>query len=287
MPSLTVALLQLKSRGADPAQALQDGERACRQAAALGADLALFPEMWQIGYTLPPPEALATPTDGPFVAHFRALARELQMAIVVTYLQRWDGPPRNAATVIDRHGEIVFTYAKVHTCDFGPEDAMTPGNHFRVGELDAAGGPVRLGVMICFDREFPEAARVLMLGGAEIILTPNACVIDEERRGQFRARAFENMVGVAMANYAARVPNGGEDCNGHSIAFDGVCYGPDGRPRDHKLVEAGDEEGVLLATFDLDAMRAYRAREPWGGAYRKPAAYGPLATREPARPPRP
>jgi predicted amidohydrolase len=282
MPSLTVALLQFKSPGADPGRALRDGERACREAAAQGADVALFPEMWQIGYTLPAPEAFATPTDGPFVDHFRALAGELGMAIVVTYLQRWDGPPRNAATVIDRHGDVVFTYAKVHTCDFGPEDAITAGQHFRVGELDTAAGPVRVGVMICFDREFPEAARLLMLGGAELILTPNACIIDEERRGQFRARAFENMVGVAMANYAARVPNGGEDCNGHSIAFDGVCYRPDGRPRDHRLVEAGDEEGVFLATFDLEAMRDYREREPWGGAYRKPAAYEALARPEPA-----
>jgi N-carbamoylputrescine amidase len=281
MPPLTVALLQLPSHGADPARALHDGERACREAAALGSDVALFPEMWQIGYTLPAPEALATPTDGPFVGRFRALARELGMAIVITYLQRWDGPPRNAATVIDRHGDIVFTYAKVHTCDFGPEDEMTAGEHFRVGELDTAAGPVRVGVMICFDREFPESARLLMLGGAEIILTPNACVIDEERRGQFRVRAFENMVGVAMANYPAPVPNG-EYCNGHSIAFDGVCYEPDGTPRDHKLVEAGHEERVFLAAFDLDEMRAYREREPWGGAYRKPAAYAALATREPA-----
>jgi N-carbamoylputrescine amidase len=90
-----------------------------------------------------------------------------------------------------------------------------------------------------------------------------------------------------MANYSARVPDGGEDCNGHSIAFDGVCYGSDGRPRDHKLVEAGAEEGTFLAAFDLDAMRAYRAREPWGDIYRKPAAYGRLATPEPARPLRP
>src|SRR3954467_5282211 len=221
MPPVTVALLQLESPGAATERALRDGEWACRDAAARGAggapcrdaagrgaDVALFPEMWQIGYTLPPPEALATPADGPFVGHFRALARELELAIVITYLQRWDGPPRNAATVIDRHGEIVFTYAKVHTCDFGLEGAMTSGEHFRVGELDTAGGPVRIGAMICFDREFPESARLLMLGGAEIILTPNACVLDEERRGQFRARAFENMVGVAMANYSARVPNG-------------------------------------------------------------------------------
>src|SRR3954467_4291173 len=69
MPTMTVALLQLESPGAATERALRDGETACREAAALGADVALFPEMWQIGYTLPPPEARATPTDGPFVTH--------------------------------------------------------------------------------------------------------------------------------------------------------------------------------------------------------------------------
>src|SRR4051794_38026705 len=66
--------------------------------------------------------------------------------------------------------------------------------------------------MICYDREFPESARVLMLGGAELILTPNACGLDADRLGQFRARAYENMVGVAMANYATPDPT---DDDGH------------------------------------------------------------------------
>jgi N-carbamoylputrescine amidase len=125
--------------------------------------------------------------------------------------------------------------------------------------------------MICFDREFPESARALMLGGAEVILTPNACVLDAERLGQFRARAFENMLGVAMANYPA--PG---CCNGHSIAYSGVCYSTAGAPLDHKLVEAGERPGIFLATFHLAALREYRAREPWGAAYRKPGAYGAL-----------
>src|SRR3954447_10159706 len=64
MPPVTVALLQLESPGAATERALWHGESACREAAARGADVALFPEMWQIGYTLPPPEALATPADG-------------------------------------------------------------------------------------------------------------------------------------------------------------------------------------------------------------------------------
>jgi predicted amidohydrolase len=117
-----------------------------------------------------------------------------------------------------------------------------------------------------------------MLRGAEVILTPNSCVLDAERIGQFRARAFENMVGVAMANYATSdLPRDDPgDANGHSVAFSGICYDRHGRPLDHKLVEAGEHEGVFIAGFDLDALRAYRAWEPWGDAYRKPDAYRPL-----------
>jgi predicted amidohydrolase len=287
MPALRIALLQLASHGADEATAVREGERWCRRAAALGADVALFPEMWQLGYQACPDHAagrhawcaLATDEHGPFVERFARLAAELRMAIVVTYLQRWVPAPRNAATLIDRHGRHRLTYAKVHTCDFTTERVLTPGASFPVAELDVASGPVRVGIMICFDREHPEPARALMLAGAEAILVPNACVLDRERIAQIRARAFEDMLGVAVANYPTPTdpPEGDPGpCNGHSVAFSGVCYDPDGRPRDPTLVEAGEHEGVFLATFDLGALRAYRAREPWGDAYRRPAAYGSL-----------
>ena len=291
MSSLNVALLQLRSPGADPDRATCEGEKACREAAQLGADLALFPEMWQIGYagwddletTRGSDEALATEADGSFVSHFCALARELEMAIVITYLQRWNGDPRNAATVIDRHGRKVLTYAKVHTCDFSSEAVLEPGSDFPVVDLELKDGTVRVGVMICYDREFPESARLLMLGGAEIILTPNACPLDEDRIGQFRARAFENMVGVAMANYAAADlrSDGRDPYNGHSVAFSGICYGDNGH-LEQRLVEADEGEGVFFATFDLDALRGYRKRQTWGDAYRKPATYKALVAGTPA-----
>jgi len=291
MSSLNVALLQLRSPGADPDRATCEGEKACREAARLGADLALFPEMWQIGYAWWDDRddarsayaALATETEGPFVDHFCELARELEMAIVVTYLQRGKGDPRNAATLIDKRGRKVLTYAKVHTCDFSIEAGLEPGSEFPVAELELKSGTARVGLMICYDREFPESARLLMLGGAEIILTPNSCALDEDRIGQFRARAFENMVGVAMANYAAPDPPPDDRgaCNGHSVAFSGICYGTNGH-LEHKLVEGGEDEGVLLATFDLEALRGYRKRQTWGDAYRKPATYKALVAGTPA-----
>jgi len=110
-----------------------------------------------------------------------------------------------------------------------------------------------------------------MLKGAEIILTPNACILDEPRLNQFKTRAFENMVGVAMANYAD------PQNNGHSAAFDAVIYPvEDGKSRDTLIIEAGEAEDVFLATFNLDSIQDYRCRETWGNAYRRPDLYKTL-----------
>jgi len=283
---LRVALLQVASVGADPAENLGRGLNACREAASSGADIAVFPELWQIGYQPCPddPEGRQAwqsraiePAD-PWLAAFRDQARQLDMAIVVTYLERWTSAPRNAAALIDRTGRQIATYAKVHTCDFSTEAALTSGDAFSVAVLDTRHGPVRVGMMICYDREFPESARVLMLEGAEIILVPNACDLTEDRIGQFRARAFENMVAVAMANYPS------PQCNGHSCAFDGVAFTADEKARDHKVIEADGKAGVVLAEIDLDLLRDYRAKESWGDAYRKPYAYRSLVRDRPCPP---
>jgi predicted amidohydrolase len=288
MRPLNVALLQMTPCGGDDPEAnLSKGEAFCRRARVAGADIALFPEMWNVGYTFfdrAEPgarerwQSRAVGPDDPFVKHFRGLAAELNMAIALTYLERWPGAPRNSVSLINRRGEVSMTYAKVHTCDFDAEALLTPGDEFRVCTLDTGRGEVKVGAMICYDREFPESARVLMLRGAEIILTPNSCTLDPNRIGQFRARAYENMLGVAMTNYAA--PRN----NGHSVAFDAAAYtephadGSDGEARDTLIVEAGEREGVYLAPFDLDELRAYRKRETWGNAYRRPRCYGPLVS---------
>lgn len=279
MSLFRVALLQLVA-GSSREENLEKGLAACRKAKEMGADLALFPEMWSNGYTVTAdPEEMkqqAVPADGPFVGAFRSLARELEMAVGITYLEAYAPLPRNTVTVFDRFGKAVLTYAKVHTCDFDVERNLTPGDDFYTAQLDTAAGPVQIGAMICFDREFPESARILMLKGAEILLVPNACPMELNRLTQLRARAYENMVGIATANYAYGQP----DCNGHSTAFDGMAYG-EIRPgvvesRDTLLVEAGEAEGIYLAAFPMDKIREYRRTEVHGNAYRHPAKYRAL-----------
>lgn len=277
---LRVALLQLLAAGNDPTVNLAKGLDACRQAATLGADIALFPEMWSIGYYAwgeaghGPDElaALAIGEHDIFVRQFQDLARELEMAIAITYLETWPSAPRNTVSLIDRTGEIVLTYAKVHTCDFGDEACLTPGTSFPVASLHTRVGPVNVGAMICFDLLFPEAARILTLGGAEVILVPNASRKDDNHRLCLRARAHENMVAIALANYASPQQGGG------SLAIDAVSYdiGDDGRALDPVLLQAEDAEAIHIATYDLDRIRAFRAAETQGDAYRKPATYTAL-----------
>lgn len=275
---VVVALLQLAPDGnnldANAAKAVD----ACRKAAEKGADIALLPEMWSIGYTRFDADkpgdkehfyTLARATDSDYVQQFARLADDLDMAIALGYLQAWDPLPRNAVTLFDRHGKEVFTYAKVHTSDFkSMERSMTPGTDFYAGELDTAKGPVTVGAMICFDREQPESARILMLKGAEIVLTPNACGLEELRLDQFKIRAWENVMGVAMTNYPAPAQNGRS-----------VAYSANGKV----LVMADDAPGIYYAEFDVEEIRKRRAKTIHGVAYRRPHRYGILSeqAREP------
>lgn len=273
MKNLKVALLQIM-----PEDSLEDnlqkGLEYCRKSKEMGADIVLFPEMWSVGYNIPEDidelKTSAVSSDSTFVNSFGKLAKELNMAIGITFLEKYDPLPRNSIYLFDRFGNKVLAYAKVHTCDFGDECRLTPGDDFYVGDLDTEQGNIKIGSMICYDREFPESARILMLKGAEIILVPNACPMEINRISQLRGRAYENMVGIATVNY----PKGKPDCNGHSTAFDGIDYSPsDSESRDTLIIEAGEQEGIYIADFPVDEIRKYRNSEVHGNAYRHPSKY--------------
>lgn len=286
MKKLKIALLQLMPTGSTQ-QNMEKGIAACRKAKEMGADIALFPEMWSVGYSIPRDidllKSTAITQDSAFVSAFGALAAELDMAIAITYLEDFAGAPlpRNTVTVFDCKGRQRFTYAKVHTCDFGDECRLHPGDDFYVAELETQKGVVKTGAMICYDREFPEAARIMMLKGAELILVPNACPMEINRISQLRGRAYENMLAIATCSYPAGQP----DCNGHSTVFDGIAYPPDGSgPRDTCLLEAGGDEGVYMAELDMASVREYRRVEVHGNAYRRPEKYHLLTDTAVTRP---
>lgn len=135
-------------------------------------------------------------------------------------------------------------YSKVHTCDFADERDVESGKEFKVCDF----GGIQLGIMICYDREYPESARILMLKGAEVILVPNDCGSMQPRIRALSTRAYENMVAVAMAN-----PNG--DNAGCSCAFSPICWDRNGECVDNTVLLADDKtEGILYAELDMEAM---------------------------------
>ena len=271
-----IALLQLLPGGSLREQQ-NSGKAACREAKDMGADIALFPEMWSDGYFLPQEEgavdALAITADSEFICAFRELAKELQMAIGITFLEKHDPKPLNSILLFDRKGNERLHYSKVHICAFADETVLSPGEVFYVTDLDIGRGTVKIGSMICFDREFPESARILMLKGAEVILAPNACPMEINRLSALRTRAYENKTAVVTCNY----PKGQPDCNGHSSVFDGVAWLSDvPGVRDMCIFEAPEAEGVYLAGIDMDMLREYREHEVMGEKYRHPDKYGIL-----------
>ncbi|EDG4114258.1 carbon-nitrogen hydrolase family protein [Listeria monocytogenes] len=284
MTTIKIALIQQKAVPNNKEANLKLAIQYIKEAHKKGADLVLFPEMWSNGYAPPFEDAFNHPlatdfgaerfkwlneaieADSAYVSTLKKLAKELQIGICATYLSKTEQKIQNTAIIIDRKGEIILDYAKVHTCDFSLEILLQSGEEFKVCEFDG----IKLGVMICYDREFPESARVLMLKGAEIILVPNACDMNPARLNQLNSRAFENMVGVALANYP------GENW-GRSTAFSPIVFDENGDYRDNTIVETDDvSEGIFIAEFNLDEIRTYRENETWGNAYRKPQTYTDL-----------
>lgn len=288
MRNFKIGLVQEKAVANDIDMNLKLGLKYVKKGKELGVDIVLFPEMWSNGYNPPYEDAFNNPFDesyekerkkwleeaideeSNYVKSFREIAKELQIGVVITYLSKGKKAPQNTALVIDKTGEILMKYSKVHTCDFSLEALFQGGEEFKVCDFNG----VKVGIMICYDREFPESARILMLKGAEIILVPNACDMNPARINQLSTRAFENMVGVAMANYP------GEKW-GNSCAYSPIVFDESGNYIDNTIVKANSlEEGIIVAEFDLEKIRDYRRNETWGNAYRKVKAYDKLIDNE-------
>ena len=254
----------------------------CRKAKEMGADIAVFPEMWSNGY-----ETLfegnineqvniekekinswknrAIENDDNFIKTYMNLAKQLEMGIAITYLEKTDKNPRNTVSVIDRNGKMILKYSKVHTVDFKTEIYTEPGTEFKTCELGYEKGKVKLGAMICYDRDFPESARILMLQGSEIIIVPNACFMSKIRLQELRVRAYENMVGIVTVNYSNH--------GGKSSAYSPIVRNINKNELDSQILVTDEEEGIKIVSFNMSEIREYRMKENLGDAYRKPYAY--------------
>jgi len=271
---------------ADVADNVATADRLVRAAAAAGANVVLVQELFEGPYFCseqrPEEFARARPLDGhPTVAHFARLAAELGVVIPVSVFERANRAYFNSVVLVDADGREAGRYRKSHIPDgvgyqekyyFNPGDTGFQAFDTRFG---------RIGVGICWDQWFPEAARAMALKGAELILYPTAIgseppdpAIDSRDHWQtvMRGHAAANLTPVAAANRvgAERGPGGIE------ITFYGSSFiaGPAG-----EMLACAERTGeaVLTATFDLDAIATQRAG--WGlFRDRRPELYAPLAT---------
>jgi predicted amidohydrolase len=235
-------------------------------AATADADLLVCPEMSATGYNigLAAIEALAEAPDWPIFQRLSALAREHGIALVYGYPERAADGIFNALQAIGPDGSSLAGYRKCHL--FGDLDRS----------LFAAGGePLvqftldgwRIGLLTCYDVEFPEAVRVHALGGTDLLVVPTGLMspFDEVANLLVPARALESQLFVAYANRCGT--EGDLDYLGSSCVV-----GPDG----HDIVRAGRDEQIVYAEISTRTLVASRAENPYL-VDRRPELYADLA----------
>ncbi len=281
---MKLALVQQRAEST-PAANRKRAEQAVREAASRGAELICLQELFATPY-FPREEdparfELAEPIAGPTTEQMRALARELRVAIVVPIFERRaPGLYHNSAVTLDAGGEIAGVYRKTHV----PHD---PGffekYYFAPGEAGARAvntSAGRLGVLICWDQWFPEAARLLALDGAELLLYPSAIAWQPEEDAETRAAQRDawitSMRAHAIANgvYVAAVNRTGRE---ERLEFWGSSFVCD--PAGRLLAcAATDQEALLLVDCPPEAIEAQRRAWPFLRD-RRIDAYAPLLER--------
>ncbi len=257
--------IQIAGLEREKSRNIQHAEDHIRRVADMGAQIVLSPEVVTTGFVGGDDErAMAEPIPGPTTERFAKLAQELDVHALIGLSELRDDRLHNAIAVLNRTGDLMGVMRKVHINRYETAGGWTNGSEFPVWEFHTDTGAMTGGVMICYDREVPESARLLMLSGADVIFNPLCCncPTDEIHRCLLRTRAFENEVYVFMVNHAA------PRCNGHSFAIDFNGY---------IRAELDKREGVFVFEADLDALVAHRENGIYGKHHRRPELYAPLS----------
>ncbi len=284
MRMVTVAATQMVSRN-NLNENLAAAEALVRAAAAKGANIILLQELFETNYFCQKPleqyiPLATTLKENPAVRHFAKVAKELAVVLPVSFFERCNNAYYNTLAVIDSTGEVLGSYRKSHIPDgAGYEEKFffNPGDTgFMV--WDTAYG--RIGCGVCWDQWFPEAARIMALKGAELLLYPTAIGSEPQNPGLDSRHHWQTcMQGHAAANLTPVIAANriGTEQEGDSrITFYGSSFIADGTGQ---VVAKADDctEGVLTASFDLDALALYRRN--WGVFRdRRPELYTPLLT---------
>lgn len=269
---MKAALVQLSASG-DVKENLDRTEAMLETARQGGAELVCLQECFNTWFFAqrinPDDQALAEPVDGPSVSRMREAARRLGLYLIVPFYERvMAGELYNSAAMVDSAGEVLGVYRKHHlpmSSHFNEKFYFRPGN---------AGFPVfdtpfgRVGIMICYDRHFPEAARALGLAGAEFVFVPTATTT----RGFSRSVWEPELRGHAIANgfWVGGVNRVGTELE--STYYGGSVFVD---PIGEVVAQAGDGEEVLIA--DLARERVEEVRKAWPFFRdRRPDAYAAL-----------
>ncbi|MDZ3995012.1 carbon-nitrogen hydrolase family protein [Pseudomonas sp. Teo4] len=251
---MRIALFQGTPKPLDVPGNLERLQHQAQLAAERGAQLLVCPEMFLTGYNigLAQVEHLAEAADGPSAMSVVEIAQAHRIAIVYGYPERADdGSIYNSVQLINAHGSSLSNYRKTHLFGELDRSMFSAGpDHFPVVELEGW----KVGMLICYDIEFPENARRLALAGADLILVPTANMepYDFVCQVTVRARAQENQCYLVYANYCGAE---GEIkyCGQSSIV------GPDGS----QLAVAGHDECLLLAELAHERVTLGREAFPY------------------------
>lgn len=284
MRKVTVAATQMSCSG-DIDENIRKAETLVREAAAQGAQIILLQELFETPYFCQKEKsdyyAYATELEqNRAVNHFKAVAKELEVVLPISFYEKKNYARYNSLAVIDADGTVLGKYRKSHIPD-GPgyeeKFYFNPGDTgFKVWNTRYA----KIGVGVCWDQWYPEAARVMTLMGAEVLFYPTA-IGSEPQDGSIDSKDHWQtcMLGHAAANLIPVVASnriGKEEDEESSINFYGSSFiaGPQG----NKVVEAGrDEQTVLVSEFDLDALEVGRIE--WGiFRDRRPELYRMIAS---------
>lgn len=265
---MRIAVFQGPLEGGDVARNLELLAVRARQAADAGARLLICPEMFLTGYAIGPAAVavLAEAVDGPSAARAAEIARGAGIALLYGYPERGaDGRVYNAALLVDRDGRQQANHRKTHLFGALDRDAFAAGaGPPTVAELDG----LKLGILICYDVEFPENVRLLALQGVALVAVPtaNMAPFTFVCRALVPARAYENHLFLAYANrcgHEGELEYLGQSC----------IVAPDGTD----LARAGPGEEMILADVDPARIASWRQNNPYL-ADRRPDLYGSLAT---------
>jgi len=278
---LTIAAIQ-QACSADKDTSLSTTERLVRQAAKDGAQLVVLQELHATLYFCQTEDTsvfeLAEPIPGPTSARLSALAAELSIVLVGSIFERrMNGVYHNTAVVFERDGSIAGLYRKMHIPDdpgfyekfyFTPGDATFNDGHSGFTPIDTSVG--RLGVLVCWDQWYPEAARLMALAGAEVLIYPTAIGWDvtddpEEQSRQLdawvtvqRGHAVANNLPVIAPNRIGTEPDPSGQSDGIRFWGNSFICGPQG-----EFLARADDRSETILTTTINRSRSESIRRIW------------------------